>query len=520
MRKALIILLTAVLLFATSCNKSTDTPQQSPDVNKENISFYLTAKDNLNPIIADTENDVAVFSMIYDSLIYLERDMTITPQLAKSCTVSEDMMSISFVLRDDVLWHDGEKFTAEDVKYTIDAIKGTGEYSIYFDSLTTVADVIIVDDYNFTLKLSAPYARIVNLLDFPIIPAHCPSIDKTPMGTGKYKFLEKYKADSIVLTKNNLWPLGELPIEEKINIRILGNSSDEFTLFKTGEIDILNVSASQISNFGLADKSKYVQYLTPKYEFLGFNLNNKVFADSAVRKAVSAAINRDEIVKTAYLGLGNSTNSPIPPTSYFYNLDADKAGFSIEEAKTLLKDAGWSDITGDGVLEKNIDGVLYTLESSLLVNSENPLRVTAAEKICEMLSAVGFKVYKNSVDWETYYQRINSDEFGIFIGGIEFSPSFDYSFFLSSWAVENGQNFMNYASQDMDAAISKTHTAVSMDECKNAYLEFQYVFTRDLPATGILFQNSSIVYQNDISGAIEACFSKPYKDISRWRREK
>ena len=523
MRRAFTTIILTFTLILSGCgnNSGNITPTSSPstDIQKEYISGYLTSKDTLNPLYADTENDIAIFSLMYDSLIYLESDMTIVPQLAKSCTVSSDCTSINFVLREDVYWHDGEKFTAEDVKHTIETIKNPDSQTHYSDYLAAVSEIKITDDYNFTLSLTGPYARIVSLLDFPIIPAHT-SVDKVPMGTGKYKYLELSGSSDMILTKNNLWCLGDLPVEENICIRLLGNSMDEFSLFKTGEIDLLNVNSAQMSEFGFADNSEHIAYIAPKYEFIGFNHLNKVFADSSVRKAVSFAIDREEIVKESYLGIATAVNSPILPTAYFYNRDADNIDYSIDKAIASLSDAGWADANGDGVLEKNINDITYTLESTLLVNSDNPLRLSAAEKISEMLSAAGFKISVCAVDWETYRERISAGEYGLFYGGIELMPSFDYSFLLSAWAIENGQNFMNYSSADMDNVITKTHTAVSMEECKNAYLEFQYIFTRDMPVTGILFQNNCLIYQNGIIGITEPCFSKPLGNFNHWYRKK
>lgn len=522
MRKKLLSLLFALIVLLSACGNKSGTTTSSPapikEISGEYIAFYLTTKDNLNPIFADTENDIAVYSLLYDSLIYLENDMSISPQLAKSCTVSSDSTSISFLLRDDVFWHDGEKFTADDVKHTIEQIKASNGESIYFDSVTAISEINVLDDYNFTLNLTGPYARIVNLLDFPIIPSHCGTISEIPVGTGKYQFSEKTSADVMTLSKNNLWKLGDLPIEENVNIKLLGKSTDNFSLFKTGEVDVLNVTASQMNEFGFTDKSIYFSYITPKYEFIGFNLSNRVFSDANVRKAISLAINRDEIATDAYLGLASIVNAPIPPNSYFYNSDADDINYSANKAAELLSSSGWVDSDGDGIREKNIENTVYKLEGSLLVNDDNPLRLSAAEKICSMLSQVGIKVYAKPASWTDYQDMIFNDDYSLFFGGIELSPSYDYSFLLSSWAIENGQNFMNYSSEDMDKAISKTHTAVSMDECKAAYLEFQYVFARDLPVVGLLFQHNCLMYQNDISGVLEPVFSKPLKDINRWQR--
>jgi len=518
MRKAFLILFLTATLILTACGGSEDVPQADTAVNREDISCYLTSRGNLNPLCADTENDIAVFSLMYDSLIYLDKDMTIIPQLAKNCTVSSDCRSISFVLRDDVFWHDGEKFTSEDVKYTFDFIKNQESSSMYYNALSNVDEITVTDDYNFTMTLWYPNARIVNLLDFPIIPAHRSDVYKSPVGTGRYMVEEVAPGDRIVLTKNNLWTLGELPIEEKINVRLLGNSTDEFSLFRTGEIDVLNINAAQMSQFGFADISKYVQYCTTKYEFIGFNLSNKVFADPSVRKAFSKAINRSEIADETYLGMATPVNAPIIPSAYYYNSEADNLAFSLDEAKQILTSAGWVD--NGGVMQKSIDDVLYTLQATILVNKENAQRVAAAEKISKMLSLAGFKVAVNAVDWETYEDRIYNDEYSLFIGGIEFMPNFDYSFFLSSGAADDGQNYMNYSSSDMDNAISKIKQAVSMEECKNAYLEFQYIFTRDLPVCGIVFQNNCLVYQADINDVTEASFSKPLKNFNRWHREK
>ena len=522
MPKALISVILSTVLFLSGCGYKKGEPAPTPcvDATKEYISCYLTSADDLNPLLAETENDIAVFSLIYDSLIYLENDMSIVPQLAKSCTVSGDCTSINFVLRDDIYWHDGEKFTSEDVAYTIRFIKNSENETIYRDLLAPVSDIQITDDYNFTLNLTGPYARVVNLLDFPIIPSHDTGISKKPMGTGKYMYQGTDGSSDMVLTKNNLWSLGDLPIEENVIIRLLGKSKDEFSLFKTGDIDVLNINAAQMSEFGFADNSQYISYTTPKYEFIGFNHSNRVFAQPEVRKALSLAINRDEIVKESYLGLGTAANSPILPTAYFYNLDADNIAFSTDKASSALADAGWADVDGDGVLEKSIDEVTYRLEGSLLVNSENPLRMSAAEKISEMLSKAGFKISVAYADWDSYTQKIQDGEFSLFYGGTELMPSFDLSFLLSSWAVENGQNFMNYSSSDMDNVISKTHVAVSMEELKNAYLEFQYIFTRDMPIAGILFQHNCLIYQNDITGVSDSCFSKPLLSFNRWHRGK
>lgn len=523
MPKAIISLIISLtlILFSGCQSKSPDTmPEDNTEKSQasELMSLYLTARENLNPLYADTENDINVFSLIYDSLIYLDSNMNIVPSLAESCVVSPDCKSIDFTLRQDIFWHDGEKFTADDVKYTFDKIKDSKAQSPYFDNLIAVTSVEIKDDYHFRLNLSGAYARIVNLLDFPIIPAHADSIDKTPVGTGQYKY-KSGDNQKLVLTKNTLWKMGDLPAQENIEVKLLGKSTDQFTLFKTGELDLISVNLQQMSDFGITNKLNFSSFVTPKYEFIGYNFSNRVLADEAVRKAISYAINREEIINEAYLGLGTAVNAPILPTAYYYNSDVDKPVQSLEESRKILEEANWSDYDGDGILDKEIDGILFSLKAGLLVNSDNPMRIAAAKKICQMLSLCGMSITLDTVTWETYTERLSSDNFALFLGGIEFLPSFDHSHFLSSWAIENSQNFMNYSSKEMDKAISKTLSAVSMDECKSAYLDFQNIFSRENPVTGISFNHNCVIYQDNIEGVKEGCFSKPLINFNTWHRK-
>jgi len=523
MQKALLSIFILIFFLFSGCSgneveKPETTPAVETKTKNELITCYLTSGENLNPLYADTENDISVFSLIYDSLIYLDSNMNIVPQLAESCTVSGDCKSIDFVLRRDILWHDGTPFTAKDVKFTFETIKAEEPVSTYYDNLTAISDIKVKDDFNFTLKLSGSYARIVNLLDFPIIPSHIKDLSKNPIGTGRYKY-ESGDNKEIILAKNTLWKLSDLPAQQNIKIKKLGKSTDQFTLFKTGELDMMTVNLHQLGVLGVSSKLKYEPYITPKYEFIGFNFSNPVLADTAVRKAVSAALNREEIIKDSYLGFGSATNAPILPTSYFYNSDVDDIRYSPEQAGKILSDGGWKDSDGDGILDKNIDGETYSLKASLLVNSDNNFRISAAKKISAMLTANGMSVTVKEVSWENYQEKLFNDDFSMFLGGIEFAPSFDYSFLLSKWAIENAQNFMNYSSADMDKTISKTLSAISMDECKNAYLEFQYIFSRDIPVVGIAFQHNCIIYQDGIEGVKEACFSKPLINFNTWHRK-
>ena len=454
------------------------------------------------------------------TVFYIAADSSVVPQLAESCTVSKDCKRIRFTLKPDIAWHDGTPFTAYDVLYTINLIKDEENPTIYTNQLSAISDVKVEDDLNIVIYLDYPYTRIVNLMDFPIVPKHKKDIYETPCGTGQYKFVSIDSNKSMFLTKNTLWTLGDMPIEENIEVKITDNDTTAFSMLRLGELVAANATANDVADIGFLDKMTVLNYPTLKYEFIGFNFNNTTLSDLAVRKAISAAIDRSKIVEEAYYELGIPANSPVPPSSYLYNKDADKVDYSENSCTEILKEGGWEDGDNDGVLDKNIGGVSYSLATTMIVNSDNQMRVKAADMIASKLNQCGMYITVEKLPFEDYISRLQCQSFNMFLGGVNFSQALDYGFLLSTNAASGGQNYMLYSSSDMDSAINDTYTSVSTEDLKKAYLQIQYVFTRDMPVVGLLFENNAIIYRNAILGVEAPCVSRPFCSINKWRFNK
>ena len=523
MKKRIILLLCCLLALSGCRGESADKKNKSiadAPALSGNISLYMALPDTLHPLYTKQYSNIPIYRLMYDSLIYISDDLSVVPQLAESCTVSNDCRRIRFTLKSGVTWHDGAPFTAYDVLYTLELIRNEEKPTIYTSQLRTISDAEAEDDLHFTIYLSKGYTRIINLMDFPIVPRHRQDIDVTPCGTGQYKYVSTEPNKSMRLTKNTLWTLGDIPIEENIEVKLTDNDSAAFSMLRLGELSAANATAQDVADLGFVDKMTVLNYPTLKYEFIGFNFQNYIFRDSYVRRAISAALDRDKIVEEAYFGLATPANSPVPPSSFLYNKDADKVEFSEGNAAAILAEGGWHDANSDGIYDKLIDGVSYSLISSMIVNSDNPMRVAAAEMICEKLNQNGMYITVEKLPYDDYISRLQYQSYNMFLGGVNFEQSLDYAFLLSTEAATGGQNYMLYSSPDMDSAIYETYTAASIEELKKVYLQFQYVFTRDMPVAGLLFQDNAIIYRTAIKGVSSPCVSHPFCSLNKWHFNK
>lgn len=519
--KRLAILMVLCLAF-TGCKPNTTPPGEVPKptqpletpVEGGSISLSMRTPDSLHPIFTKQESNIKIYNLIYDGLIYVDSEMRPVPYLAESCTISSDKATINFTLKSGVHWHDGVAFTSADVAHTFDLIKNAGEESIYTERLEKVERVTILDDLRFNIKLTEPYVNILNLLDFPIVPAHRADLETTPVGTGQFKFVEFQPKKIMKLVKNDNWSQGKPPYIDTLDVKIVDNTDDVVSVLRIGEISAATSDISGLGGFGIGGNIKAVEYPTLKYEFVGFNHLNPGLSSNKVRQAISHGIDRDLVIDEFYFGFATDVNSPVPSESWLYSRETDIRDFNVEKSRALLFEEGFVDNNGDGYLEKTLDdGNIISLHFSLLVNEDNPSRVKCAKWLVSALKEVGISAFVKQVPWDEYVALLESGNFDMFIGGFDLSASLDYMFMLGT----NGYgNYMGYSSASMDNAILDLYSKSTDEEIKSAYREFQYIFTRDVPVAGLCFENELLIYNNKVKGIKTPSFSNVYRDINEW----
>lgn len=515
-KRILAVFIIISIFFLTACgnNKGENAKEEiEQSLSEEVISLCMIQPDTLNPLLTLQSSNADVYDLIYDSLVYVDKELRPVSALAERCSVSEDGKTIDFTLKEGITWHDGKAFTSFDVEHTFKQIMGA-EKGLYKDRLANVTDISVTDTLHFKMYLAEPNVSILNLLDFPIVPLHISDLEKNPIGTGMYKFVE-IDNKKMKLQRNENWLLGDKPKFKKVNVTIVDSEEDTFSLLKLGEASVAAAEISKMGTFGAGNNIVIESYPTLQYEFLGMNFENDALSSYGVRQAISYAVNRDKITDDVYYGYADAANAPVPSTSWLYDPDYNRFSYDAEKAKALLLSDGY--VESDGVCVKETeDGSSLWLEFSILVNEDNSYRMKSAESICKSLAEIGIKAYVTAVPFEEYLEKIEAGEYSLFMGGYNLSADMDFRFMLSSDAIENGTNIFKYSSIDMDNATKALCTPTTDEGIKEAYSYFQMVFSRDVPFAGIAFINGVIARNNRIETGGNTASYKIYRDLNLW----
>lgn len=532
-----------------------DTTTEYTPVEGGQVVLPLTNFNTLNPLMIENTSYYFFSKLIFEGLFDFGDDLNIINQLAKDYSIKDDGRVINIELRDDVYWHDGEKFEAEDVAFTINTIKYANTDSTYKQmfsnamgsyspsDLRRIMDVSIIDDNNIVLTFDRAFSNNLEVLTFPIIPRHIFATNKggsqdfikalevnnyTPIGTGPYKFESYEKMKQIKLSRNDDYRNGKPYIHEIIG-RVLDNEEDILTAFETGQINMATTIGVDWDKYSQNTRIKTFEFVSANYEFLGFNFSKELFSEEKgqhLRKAIVYGIDRQFIIQNLYLGHGTQTDVPIHPDSWLISQSANTYGYNLELAKEELNKLGWKDIDNDGFLEDE-NGESISLK--LLTNSYNPLRLRTAEMIKEDLNKLGINVSIYPEDrqdekvtiediesqWETINQQLLSGDYDMALLGWQLSIIPELSFAFHSSQIQYNTNFIKYANEHMDALLENAFLKGTREEKIKSYDELQVFIVKELPYLSLFFKNKALLVDSKILGDLNPVFFNPYRGIEK-----
>lgn len=283
----------------------------------ETITIGIADFDVLNIILSENQDIQYILKLVYEPLINIGQDYRLEQGLA---TEWNKLDSKTYLLRldENKFWSDNKKFTAKDVKYTIDYIKSNK--SIYKENVKNINNIEIINDYTIKIILTEAEEKFEYMLCFPII------CDRTNIGTGDF-YIETVNEEQLVLKSKTS--------EKTININVYGNATKLYNAFTQEEIDIMttnNINFSEyIGNFGYNRKI----ICNRNFDFLKLNID-----DLEVVQAINLAINKNEIIYKFYNNLYCRAEFPLQYGSYLYNENIEYE-YNTGQAKQVLKNAGW-----------------------------------------------------------------------------------------------------------------------------------------------------------------------------------
>ncbi|MEA4972307.1 Oligopeptide-binding protein AppA [bioreactor metagenome] len=509
--KKTIALVSAILLLLTGCSSSETktvegnvTGQGAPittEGESENvINLSMSVVRSLNPIFNTDETVNNVFSLMYEKLINIGSDGKAEPNIAESWSFNDEGNVLTLNLRNDVCFSDGSSLTAYDVAYSLKTID-RAEASYYKNCSNNIKTWSVSSDYSMTVTFYNDGGNNIYYLSFPVISRTLYGGDyavdsdspNTALTNGLYRFdsLAEAKQLSLVASLNCFKGMAEV---EKVMVTMTKDRSTQINLFSQGISDLLPADETELAGQSTAVGVNKTNYVTNIYDFIGFNFNNNIFGDRNIRQAIAYSVDQDSIIESVYLGNAEKAYSPISSSSWLYDKNVYGYDYDIQTAKMLLEQSGWRFRTSSSVRE-NTDG--GKLSATILVNKENNERNQIAQIIADSLKVLGFEISIDSVDYETYKQRVESGSFDILVGSWTLSPVNDFSFMF-----ETGNNSIGYSSEKMDEYIKNCNTAVTDEQMTEAYGKFQKYVSQELPYISLVFRQSSVYSSQRLQGDI------------------
>ena len=452
----------------------------------------------INPLLCHpnpVDRDLA--ALIFTGLTRTNEKGEIVPDLADHWDISADGTVYTFFLRQNVVWHDGAPFTAEDVVFTLSLVQSPGFQGAPFlaDMWRTVV-VEKVDEWTVRFILREPFAPFLDYTTLGILPAHIlanvpaealaeSKFNAAPVGTGPWQVAE-VSAQRVLLVANPDF-YRPRPYLDRMEFFFYPNDPSVFEARKRGEVSSVgHVLPEYIKSVGQdPDLTLYTAPISG-YNLIYLNLDRAISQDRLVRQAMMWAIDRQALVDDILQGQGIVIHSPILPNSWAYDPEVTEYRRDLRRARQLLEEAGWFDNDGDGVRERGD----MRLEFTLTTNEDDPVRVQIIEAISRQLAEVGIRVKTETVDWEELVsQQLRLRRYDAVLSGWQnLPPDPDpYPYWHSSQVNEDGSNFSNYISQDADRLLEEARSTNDREQRIELYRQFQALYSRDVPAL-LLYQ--------------------------------
>ncbi len=442
--------------------------------------------DSLDPHKATAAGTKEIIFNIFEGLVKPDENGNLINAVASDYTISEDGLTYTFTLRENVKFHNGNVVTAEDVKYSLERVSGLLDGTPLISTLKTIKSVDILDEKTVQVKVESANTELIYSFVAAIIPAGSGEDESAdPIGTGPFSFVSYKPQEGIVLAKNpEYWQEG-LPYLDQVEFKIINSADTALLELQGGTINLYayltdsQVQALQGSHQVISSASNVVQALF---------LNNAVepLNDVRVRQAISYAVDKDAI--NDFVGGGNGTliSSAMLPTlkeNYVDLNDTYGNAANVEKAKELLADAGFP------------DG--FDLEITIPSNYE--FHMQTGEVIVEQLKAVGINATIKAVEWATWLDEgYNGRQYAATISGITCDSTPGY--LLNRFQTDSKKNFINFQNTEYDEIYAKAQAELDPAKKAEYYKELQKILCDEAGSVFLQVPASQTAISKNLAG--------------------
>lgn len=508
----------------------------SPLVGGAYVESVIGAPVEINPLLNDPLADPAgrsVAALLFDGLVTIGADGLPEPALATSWTVDPDGEVYTFVLRRNVLWHDGQPFTADDVLFTLRAIQSpdfTGDPLLA--QLWRNVQVDRLDAATLRIRLDAPYAPFLALARVPILPAHSlagfpiatwPTLAfaRQPIGTGPFQLTELNNAHAL-LQANSTYYRGR-PFIDSVELRFIDTAQAAIAALMRGETLALGTAGvGDLRQVTLPTNVDRVRVPLDEYAVLTFNLRRAPLDRQPLRLALAQGLDKDLLVSDAVGVEGQRLDTPILPGWWAYDPAATWYAYDTAEATKLLGELGYT-LGADGMLTR--DGQPLVLP---LITDNEAGRLAAARSLARQWGAIGVKVEIEQLDRDELLRRLRSHDFTLALHAwARLGPDPDVYDLWHSDRAESGLNYAGLRDATIDDVLAAARTESELATRSDDYAVFQKRWIELVPSITLYQPRYSFVadrrlgglgFGGDMEGSQQLLVGREdrYRNVVRW----
>ncbi|MGB1226353.1 MAG: peptide-binding protein [Poseidonibacter sp.] len=483
-------------------------------INASTLNLSMSSSPSrLNPILANDTASSQIANWLFNGLFKYDKDGNPSVDLASSYKF-ETKTKLIINLKKGVKWHDGVEFTSKDILFTYNTILDPKVFNSIKSNYKEVQSVRAIDKYTIEVIYKKAYFKALEIWMVGILPYHLlkdeqnlmtSSFNKNPIGTGPY-ILESFKVGQDIKLKANKNYFEGAPKIQELLYKFIPDTNTSFLFLKQKKLDLSSLTPLQIDrqiNKDFKDSFKIIESQSFSYSYVGLNLKNEKFKDIRIRKALSLAINRQELVDILFFGHGKVCNGPFLPGSFAYNDEVKQIQPNIKEAKRLLKELGYD--------ENN------PFSFEIVTNTGNDTRINAAQILQYQLAKVNINMKIRVMEWQAFLNTIvHPRNYEAILLGWSLSLMPDaYPLWHSSSDKIGRFNLVGYSNSEVDKLIEEGSTTIDRNKLSKIYKTIFKKITDDIPYLFLYIPNSITVVNKDIKN-VEPAFTGVTHNQKDW----
>lgn len=505
MKKLLsLLLLAAMLLALCACAASpaqptgettAANPQETSSETSSEPSTLVYGSGDYTRINPAMDEHCEINLLLFDGLTAHDGENNVVPGLAESWDFDEQTNTYTFHLKSGVTWHDGEPFTAADVKFTIEAIMNPDNGSENAPNFEDVEEITVTDDLTISFRLSAPNVAFLDYMTMAILPEHLlegedmqtSDFFRSPVGTGPYKLSSWDVGQAIVLEKNESYFKGPANID-RIIFKIVPDDNAQAVQLESGELDLALLDPKNAQNFVGKDGFVCYDMKTSDYRGILFNFWNDYWTENKdIIPAVCCALDRQAIIDAVLLGQGMPAYGPLQRNIY-NNENVEHYDYNPEKAKSILESVGCT-MGESGYYERNGAEIGFVI--SVMAGEQD--RIDIAQAAAQQLREVGIHCTVDipaKMDW--------GGQQACLIGwGSPFDAD-DHTYKV--FGTDKGANYSGYSNEKVDEYLTKARESSDPAVRKEYYDLFQVALANDPAYAFICYIDANYVASARLHG--------------------